>query len=98
MSLRVDTRDSKTTVHPYDAGVTLMCLGLSEINEKNVRQAQARIEFINALDLRRWKVKTIPHKAADLIGVKANVTNETLSRWAARISKSFLIDAERWSE
>ena len=95
MPLTVDTRKCKNEVDAFGAGCVLMAIGLGEISEKNVKNAQARIDYINALDSLRWGSPTVKCKASDIIGVSANVGDETTHKWMSRIGKNFLIDRER---
>jgi hypothetical protein len=91
MSLVVDTKNAPTIRGEsiYAAGITLMSIGLSRINESNQNDAQRRIDFINALDNFRTGKNTISFKGQDLIGVSANVRSETQKAWAKRITEGF---------
>lgn len=93
MALTVDTReavDQRAKDDPFGAGAALMIIGLESVTEKNILDAQSRIEFVNALDHHRWGRPSINFGAHVLLGVKANVTTETTTRWSARITKHFM--------
>lgn len=95
MSLNVDTKNAKPGLDPLGAGLTLMVICVPEVTEKNTSHAQARIEFINALDMRKYGRPTLNLKGEDLIGVKANVNHEPFTKWSARIAKRFAEEIER---
>lgn len=95
MSLNVDTRkveDKELDV--FTVGVSLMAIGLREITPANKGHAQARIDYINALDTKRWGKPTLPYSAAQMCGANANVETKPFTGWASNIAKRFLHDME----
>jgi len=96
MALIVDVAKSNVEdakKNPFACGITLMVIGMSKITEKNVRQAQARINLVNALDQHLHGRPSISFKASHLLSVSANVRDETEAKWSTRITLAFMRDA-----
>lgn len=74
----------------FHAGLALMILGLDTVDAKNRAEAQARIDFVNALDAFTSGRPTFRLDAAYLEGVTANVTRETTAAWTKRTAQRFM--------
>jgi hypothetical protein len=82
MSLNVDARtaSAKAKKNLFNAGMTVMSIGLGEVNTKNVKEAQFRLD-LSAVIYGEASLFT----AQDLIGVKINGHDETFRQWIGRI-------------
>lgn len=91
MSLTVDTREVKRNdLDVFAVGVHLMAIGLEKITEKNVVDAQGRIDLINALDLKQYGKESLPYSATDMLGASANVLTIPFPQWSRNTIKHFL--------
>jgi len=74
----------------YNAGLALMVIGMSTVTKKNIQEAQARIDLVNAIDTKTWGKPSIHFGAKHLEGVWSNVSNETRAPWLKRIVGRFM--------
>lgn len=90
MSLTVDTKNAqsqKAKDRPYDVGMILLAIGLTEVTEKDLREVTYRMTIYTAL-FGEDSLGTF--RAEDLIGVKSNVSRETAASWNRRMRDNFL--------